>query len=196
MVSDSASYEFQVTADRNLTAVFELHRSAQDDGDCTTPVHCEICGVVVGAAQEHQFGEWLNGSGTHTRRCMNENCNVTEEEPCTGGIATCTERAVCEICGGEYGELDAANHTKLVKVEAKAPTQTQEGNIAYWHCEACGRYFSDEALTNEITVEDTVIPASITPQTGDNGGLLLWSALMLIGCGGVTGAVICKKRKA
>lgn len=163
LVSDSARYEFSASADRNLTAVFE----------------------------QHQFGQWLSENGTHTRSCTNENCNVTETESCTGGIATCTERAVCDICGGEYGELDASNHTKLVKVEAKSPTQTQEGNITYWHCEACDRYFSDEALANEITVEDTIIPAGTTPQTGDNGRLFLWSILMLIG-GSAMAAVIYK----
>ena len=167
LVSDSARYEFSASADRNLTAVFE----------------------------QHQFGEWLSENGTHTRRCTNENCNVTETEPCTGGIATCTERAVCEICGGEYGGPDASNHAKLVKVEAKSPTQTQKGNITYWYCEACGRYFSDKALTNEISVEDTTIqPAAATPQTGDNGRLFLWGILMLT-AGSVMSVVICKKRK-
>ena len=78
-----------------------------------------------------------------------------------------------------------------MKVEAKSPTQTQEGNITYWHCEACDRYFSDEALANEITVEDTIIPAGTTPQTGDNGRLFLWSILMLIG-GSAMAAVIYK----
>lgn len=167
LVSDSARYEFSASADRNLTAVFE----------------------------QHQFGEWLSENGTHTRRCTNENCNVTETEPCTGGIATCTERAVCEICGGEYGGPDASNHAKLVKVEAKSPTQTQKGNITYWYCEACGRYFSDKALTNEISVEDTTIqPAAATPQTGDNGRRFLWGILMLT-AGSVMSVVICKKRK-
>ena len=163
LVSDSVRYEFSASADRNLTAVFE----------------------------QHQFGQWLSENGMHTRSCTNESCNVTETESCTGGIATCTERAVCDICGGEYGELDASNHTKLVKVEAKSPTQTQEGNITYWHCEACDRYFSDEALANEITVEDTIIPAGTAPQTGDNGRLFLWSILMLIG-GSAMAAVIYK----
>ena len=80
-----------------------------------------------------------------------------------------------------------------MKVEAKSPTQTQEGNITYWYCEACGRYFSDEALTNEISVEDTTVSAAITPQTGDSGRPLLWSILMLI-TGGVIVAAIYKKR--
>lgn len=196
LVSNSARYEFSATADRSLTAVFEQHKSGQDDGDCTTPVYCEICGDVARAAQKHQFSEWLSGNGTHTRHCMNADCTVTEEASCTGGIATCTEKAVCEVCGGEYGELDAANHTHLVKVEAKSPTQTQDGNTTYWHCEDCGRYFSDEALTNEITVEDTVIPAGSSPQTEDNGGPLLWGALLSLLSGGAAGALIYKKRKA
>lgn len=78
----------------------------------------------------------------------------------SGGTATCTDRAVCDICGEEYGEINASNHTNLVKTEAKDATCTEDGNIEYWYCEACHKYFSDEALTEEIKLADTVIEAA------------------------------------
>lgn len=78
----------------------------------------------------------------------------------SGGTATCTEKAVCGFCGEEYGEIDPFNHTNLVKTEAKAATCTEAGNIAYWYCDACGKYFSDKNGTTPITLEGTVIPAT------------------------------------
>lgn len=74
-----------------------------------------------------------------------------------GGTATCTDPAICDDCGKPYG--NALGH-KAVKTEAKAPTCTEDGNIEYWYCDACGKYFSDEALTEEIIKEKTVIKAT------------------------------------
>ena len=73
----------------------------------------------------------------------------------SSGTATCTEEAKCSLCGAPYGE--ALGHT-LVKVEAKDPTVSAEGNIEYWHCEDCGKYFLDAQGTDEITLEETVLP--------------------------------------
>ncbi len=77
-----------------------------------------------------------------------------------GGTATCTIKAVCDVCGVEYGEINAFNHINLVKTEAKAATCTEDGNIEYLYCEDCGQYFSDEALTQQITKEQTVVKAT------------------------------------
>ena len=76
----------------------------------------------------------------------------------TGGKATCKDKAVCEVCQQPYGELDKDNHTGLKKVDAKKATYTKEGNITYWYCDGCGKYYSDAAATKEITQADTVIP--------------------------------------
>lgn len=78
----------------------------------------------------------------------------------TGSTATCTSKAVCDICGVEYGEIKVSNHTNLIKTEAKAATCTADGNTAYWTCENCGKFFSDENATEEITIEDTLIKAT------------------------------------
>ena len=80
-----------------------------------------------------------------------------DEEACTGGTATCTAKAVCQVCGQPYGDLDPDNHINLTEVEAVAATQQAEGNTAYWYCEDCGRYFADADASEEISQEDTVI---------------------------------------
>ena len=91
----------------------------------------------------------------------------------TGGTATCAEKAVCEVCGKAYGELDPKNHTDLKYIPAKAATEDAEGNIEYWYCEGCGKYYSDKDGTKEIKIADTVtaqLPKS--PQTGDTSNLM------------------------
>ena len=76
----------------------------------------------------------------------------------SGGTANCTEKAVCADCGAKYGNTNSNNHDdKLKHVEAKAATTREEGNIEYWHCEACGKYYSDTGTKNEITQAETVI---------------------------------------
>ena len=82
--------------------------------------------------------------------------SVTVNNGHTGGEATCTAKAVCEVCGEEYGELDSTNHN-LEKIPAKDATVTATGNKEYWHCKDCGKYFADEKGTNEIKFDDTVI---------------------------------------
>ena len=119
---------------------------------------------------------------------------VTVNDGHTGGTATCTERAVCEVCGKAYGEPDPKNHTDLKHNEAKAATEDAEGNIEHWHCEGCNKYYSDKDGTKEIKKADTVtakLPKS--PQTGDNSNLMLWIALLFISGGACT--VLTVKRK-
>ena len=106
---------------------------------------------------------------------------VTVNDGHTGGKATCTERAVCEVCGKAYGEPDPKNHTDLQHIPAKAATKTAGGNIEYWYCEACGKYFADAAATKEIKQADTVTAklsgAAKSPQTGGDSGVVTVSLL-------------------
>ncbi len=106
---------------------------------------------------------------------------VTVNDGHTGGTATCTERAVCEVCGKAFGEPDPKNHTDLEHIPAKAATKTAGGNIEYWYCEACGKYFADAAATKEIKQADTVTAklsgAAKSPQTGGNSGVVTVSLL-------------------
>lgn len=77
----------------------------------------------------------------------------------TGGTASCTEPAKCQICGQYYGETDETNHSELVHVAKKDPTCTVAGNIEYWTCKECGKYFSNAEGKTEIKLDDTVIAA-------------------------------------
>ena len=157
--------------------------------------------MTVTVNDGHTFGEWVSSGGTHTRKCTLDGCNGIETENCYGGKATCKYKAICEICGKAYGELDANNHSALKHIEAKAATKDAEGNIEYWYCEDCGKYYSDAAATKEITKADTVTaklpdePKS--PQTGDKSNIILWIALLFISGGAVIGTtvIIVKKKK-
>ena len=118
---------------------------------------------------------------------------VTVNDGHTGGTATCTERAVCEVCRKAYGELDPNSHTDLKHIPAKAATEDAEGNIEYWYCGGCGKYYSDKDGAKEIKKADTVtakLPKS--PPTGDTSSLSLWMALVLAS-GGV--AALGRKKK-
>ena len=114
------------------------------------------CNAPVVAEEVH---EWQNGVCSECGyECQHD-----------GGTATCTQKAVCDICGKEYGEVNASNHTNLIKTEAKPATHMTEGNIEYWYCDGCGKYFSDEAGTKEIALANTVIP-KLTEHTADGTG--------------------------
>lgn len=149
----------------------------------------------------HTFGEWAsNGDGTHSRECTVDGCKGVETMACSGGKATCTEKAVCEVCGKAYGKPDSNNHTDLKHIDAKAATKTAEGNIEYWYCGGCDKYYSDKDGINEIKKADTVtakLPGDPkSPRTGNASDLALWISLLFVS-GGVTGvtAGLRKKKK-
>ena len=124
--------------------------------DCTSLGMCYICGGSYYGG--HDWGEWSSaGNGTHIRNC--KNCYKVDTASCTGGTATCTAKAVCEACGGEYGEKDLNNHA-LVHPHAKAPTCTEIGWDAYETCSRCDytTYAEQPALNHDyqaVTVAPT-----------------------------------------
>lgn len=147
----------------------------------------------------HTFGEWVsNGDGTHTHKCTVDGCKGVETMACSGGTATCTEKAVCEYCGKAYGKPDSNNHTDLKHIDAKAATKTAEGNIEYWYCGGCDKYYSDKDGINEIKKADTVtakLPGNPkSPRTGNASDLALWISLLLVS-GGVTGVTVALRKK-
>lgn len=119
-----------------------------------------------------------------------------------GGTANCMHRAVCDICGEEYGEVNAENHTALKHIEAKAATTESEGNIEYWYCESCNKYFSDKDGKNEIKLADTIIAKlpktdnnDKAPQTGGNSHMAFWLALFFASGGALIGTAAYGKKK-
>lgn len=145
--------------------------------------------MTVTVNDGHTFGDWTsNGDGTHTRQCTADSC--------TEGVETdnCTDEDKnhkCDICGKII-----SNHTDLKHFPAKASTEDSEGNIEYWYCSGCGKYYSDKDGTKEIAKADTVtakLPKY--PQTGDNSNLMLWIALLLASGGAVIGTTVVSKKK-
>lgn len=137
-------------------------------------------------------------AGRECSRCgYKEGFAVIEAAGHTGGTATCTKKAVCEVCHQEYGDIEPDHHEDgLTYVEAKAATTQSEGNIEYWYCKDCGKYFANADLTEEITKADTVLPKKQEQnggqtKTGD-GGFALWGVLLLVSGSAV---VVCAKKK-
>lgn len=165
--------------------------------------------MTVTVNDGHTYGEWVsNGDGTHTRKCTVDGCAGSETKDCSGGKATCRDKAKCAVCGKTYGELDAENHADLKHIPAKAATWVAEGNIEYWYCEGCGRYFSDRDGTKEIRKADTVTAkrksssAAAKPEddpkspgTGDTSNLALWIALLFASGGAAIGTTVVSRRK-
>ena len=165
--------------------------------------------MTVTVNDGHTYGEWAsNGDGTHTRKCTVDGCAGSETKDCSGGKATCRDKAKCAVCGAEYGKLDAKNHADLKHIPAKAATWVAEGNIEYWYCEGCGRYFSDRDGTKEIRRADTVTAkrksssAAAKPEddpkspgTGDTSNLALWIALLFASGGAAIGTTVVSRRK-
>lgn len=166
---------------------------------------CDVCGKLLSKCADTN----------KDHKC--DLCGKTLSEH-TGSTATCKDKAKCEVCGESYGELDANNHTDLKHIEAKAATKTSEGNIEYWYCEGCGKYYKDAKATQEITKEQTVtakLPsdnntsaggstgnnnkpssnATTSPQTGDNSNMFLWIALLFVSGGVVILTTVISRKK-
>ena len=153
---------------------------------------CDICDYII--------SECADDNKDH--KCDYCGKKLTEH---TGGKATCKDKAKCEFCGESYGELNANNHSDLKHFPAVAATKTAEGNIEYWYCSGCKKYYKDATATQEIKQADTVtakLPggtvkpgADKSPQTGDNSNLLLWIALLFISGGAVTATTVYGRKK-
>lgn len=115
---------FPVTEDVTLYANWRLHIVIPDPEPPTVCIH--------------EWSEWTsNGNGTHTRTCSN-NSSHTETGNCSGGTATCTEKAVCKICNTAYGELNASNHTGGTEVRGRVEATTSaDGYTGDTYCKGC-----------------------------------------------------------
>ncbi len=163
---------------------------------------CDYCGKVFSNHEDADKDHICD----HCGKVISNHEDADEDHVCDhcgkvitnhiGGNKTCRDKAVCEACGKSYGELDPNNHTDLKHFPAKAATEDSEGNIEYWYCEGCGKYYSDKDGTKEIAKADTVtakLPKS--PKTGDTSNLMLWIALLFISGGVVTGTTVISKKK-
>lgn len=141
--------------DGNITHL-QVHSGGTQGPTCTEGKICKKCGAEYGILG-HDWGAWTPNyasNGTHTRSCTNY-CREVDTAKCTGGKATCSAKAVCEVCGGEYGEKDSNNHD-LVQHEAQAATCTKPGWNAYDTCSRCDytTYAELPALNHDLVNHD------------------------------------------
>ena len=176
--------------------VFSNHEDADKDHVC------DHCGKVISnhedADDDHVCDFCGKTISNHEDANKDHVCDYCEKVITNhaGGKETCRDKAVCEVCGKAYGELDPKNHTDLKHFPAKAATEDAEGNVEYWHCDDCNKYYSDKDGTKELKKADTVtakLPKS--PQTGDTSNLALWITLLFIGGGALIGTTVTEKKK-
>ena len=159
------------------------------------------------------------------KACYHETHDYNPEFDVIKENATCSKEGevlrTCYKCGKVVSEITSIapdNHAGLKHMDAVAATKTAEGNIEYWYCEGCGKYYKDAKATQEITKAQTVtakLPsdnnentggndsnnnkpgngANTLPQTGDNSSLALWIALLLANGGAVTATTVCSRKK-
>ena len=121
---------------------------------------CTVCGYKC----QHQYSGWKHNDTQHWKVC--ETCGKeisrADHQP-EAGTPNCIKTATCQVCDYEVAGIDSKTHYNIVKVEAKEPTCTENGNIEHYKCTGCGKLFSDEAGENEIT--NIVDPAAhkLTP---------------------------------
>ena len=163
---------------------------------------CDLCGKTISnhedASKDHVCDYCGKVFSNHEDADKDHVCDYCGKVITNhiGGKETCRDKAVCEVCGKSYGKLDPNNHTDLKHFPAKAATEDADGNIEYWYCSGCNKYYSDKYGTKEIAKADTVtakLPKS--PPTGDTSNLMLWIALLFISGGVLTGVTVFDKRK-
>ena len=190
------------------------------EATCTKGAVCETCGKeYTDKDMANHSGKlvWVHTEKTHKQAydCCDKEVSTSEAHGwkngvCTvcdyqckhaGGSATCVKKAVCTICSEEYGTYNMSMHEGLQSVAAKAATRTDEGNIEYWYCKDCDRYYIKQDGLVEIEKSQTVV-AKITdttsladtckddntetvkeqaPDTGDNKHVFVWLLMFVIG---------------
>lgn len=128
---------------------------------CQAKAACTTCGAAYGEFGAHDMDtKWSSNDTQHFHKCLTKGCDyIKDAADHSGGKATCKEKAKCDVCAAEYGNLGA--HT-LTKTAAKAPTCLEPGNNEYYTCSVCGKVFKDAAGTTETTVAAETLAKSTT----------------------------------
>ena len=202
-VCRTQDYKFSFTLPEGATdAAYGYEFIGLGDGPLTPTVENGLYSGIIKAstypAKENSF-KLIVSAKTADGFEFSAEKTVAIQNAHSGGTATCKDKAICEVCGESYGELDPNNHANLKHIDAKAATKTSEGNIEYWYCDGCKKYYKDAKATQEIKQVDTVTAKrpddSKSPQTGDNSNLALWIALLFVSDGAVTATTVYGREK-
>ena len=189
--------------DANKDHVCELCEKVISNHEDASKDHvCELCGKTISnhedANKDHVCDYCGKVFSNHEDADKDHVCDYCGKVITNhiDGKETCRDKAVCEVCGKSYGKLDPNNHTDLKHFPAKAATEDADGNIEYWYCSGCNKYYSDKDGTKEIAKADTVTAKlQKSPSTGDTSNLMLWIALLFVSGGVLTGVTVFDKRK-
>jgi maltodextrin utilization protein YvdJ len=153
---DGAEWKYDTTNHWHECTVANCDKSAgyiTDSGEHTDTAvkdhKCDTCGKVLSTCADNDDDHLCDVCGA----------KLSDH---TGGEANCTSGEICKICKNEYGTKNPRNHTDLNHFDRNEATVNKEGNIEYWYCDGCKKYFSDENAENEINSADTVI-AKLAP---------------------------------
>ena len=202
-VCRTQDYKFSFTLPEGATdAAYGYEFIGLGDGPLTPTVENGLYSGIIKAstypAKENSF-KLIVSAKTADGFEFSAEKTVAIQNAHSGGTATCKDKAICEVCGESYGELDPNNHANLKHIDAKAATKTSEGNIEYWYCDGCKKYYKDAKATQEIKQVDTVTAKrpddSKSPQTGDNSNLALWIVLLFASGGAVTVTTVYVRKK-
>ena len=107
----------------------------------------EITDLTIPTNDNHDWNAWVsNGDGTHTRTCKRDS-DHKETGTCSGGKATCTSKAVCEVCRTTYGDTAPHTYGDLI---LEVPATTEDFGVKeHKDCSVCGKHFDKDG--NEIT---------------------------------------------
>ena len=172
-VCRTQDYKFSFTLPEGATgAAYGYKFIGFSDGPLTPTVENGLYSGIIKAsaypAKENSF-KLIVSAKTADGFAFSAEKKVTIQNEHSGGTATCKNKAICEVCGESYGKLDPNNHANLKHIDAKAATKTSEGNIEYWYCSGCKKYYKDAKATQEITKAQTVtakLPPKITAGDG------------------------------
>ena len=220
-------YKFSFTLPKGTANAVCQYEFAGSVGGTVTPtlensLYSGIVKTAVYPASENRF-KLIVRAKTNDGFAFSAEKTVEIQNEHSGSTATCKDKAKCAVCGESYGSLNAANHAHLEHINAKAATKAATGNIEYWYCSGCGKYYKDAAAAKEITQADTITAklsshssssqpqdppqaevsqqpeaaaqTGVSPQTGDNSNVIFWVVLLLVSGIGIAGGVVYSKKK-
>ena len=160
------------------------HRGGE--ANCHAKAVCATCGQEYGELNPDKHDGETELRGAIAATCTENgytgdtyclSCNkvaapgkVIEAAGHKGGKATCTKKAVCEVCEKEYGDVDSSNHSGLEFVAKVEPTAGAEGVAEHWHCKDCDKLFADKQGTKETTKEALTLAKDNDNKGGKDDG--------------------------
>lgn len=145
-------------------------------------IYCLGCGAKIGTGKSitklsHTPGDWETDATYHWKECTVVACGVvidSTKAAHTGGEATCKNKAVCSVCGVEYGEKNADNHKNTTVINAKTPTCTEAGYTGDTYCNDCEKIVANGK---------SIVPNGHTPSEWKFDDDEHWQTCAVDGCG-------------